>query len=164
MSDKWGRLVQQLLDAFPKHLPKCVAAEDWGDYADANQAFASVKEVNIDCDFLFRHRSVLGFINDDALRFLLPRVIACVVSKSAFNFDLFDAALFSLDLNCKKYGKIFSLHQQDAMLRTLRYLFSVVQGMDGVSERSHNKMTKVLNALEEARKQGPKPEKDRRNR
>ena len=164
MSDKWRRLTQELLDAFPKHLPKCVATENWGDYDDANRAFAGLQEGSIDCDFLFRQRSVLGFINDDALRFLLPRVIACVVSKSSFDPDLFDAALSSLDRNRNRYGEMFSSHQQEAMIKTVRYLFSVVQGMDGISERSRDAMTRVQNALEEARKKKPKNQKNQKDR
>ena len=120
-------LCRELFGEFPKLPPSIVVAgRAWGEYADAERAFVEHGE-DWDCRYLLTNRFSVGFVNDDAYRFLLPRLVNCSLRPEGLDADILDALISSLAGRVADFDRLFSPKQEHVLLRALQHLSGVVK-------------------------------------
>jgi hypothetical protein len=140
----------QMMEQFPKSAPVVVTHDGlhWGDYEHAKEMFA-LHGSNWDCEAVFTNRSVIGFVNDAAYLFLLPRMINCAFSAKGIDADILDYVIFALRDKIPRYPELFSPAQCSALIPPLRNLLGHVcdEYPDPGFEETEVELQRILGAL-----------------
>jgi hypothetical protein len=140
----FAALCTAMLAVFPSEPPQVVADQSWGDYGAAREAFR-LHGAHWSCKAIFQTRSILGFVNDDAFRFLVPRYLACSTDP-----DVFDCVVRYLRHNVPRFDSLFSPIQRAAIVLVLRFLHARYQAECGVAMNA--RIERIIEALlDEAR-------------
>jgi hypothetical protein len=89
------RAIERLFREFPDEPPEVVAEFEWGDYGDAIESF-KMAGGNWTDDFVMHNRSVIGFVNEPAYLYLLPRFIRASFTNMTIAWDILEYVLDSL--------------------------------------------------------------------
>ncbi len=140
-------LCRQLFAVFPCSAPDVVAEEDWGEYGESKRIFSELGST-WNCDEVFSNRTILGFVNNAAFLFLLPRFIRCSLVGNVINHDILDYIVFALNSKIREFPTLFSSEQRHILLMTLRHLFSQAQSECSKYEPTATQEQRILLALE----------------
>jgi hypothetical protein len=142
-----------LFDAFPDTAPDVVTEEEWGDYGEARLAFR-LHGSRWSCAAIFENRSIIGFVNDDAFRFLLPRFVSCALRENGVDGDILDYVLFALRDKTGKFASVFSRAQRAALIPPLQFLHDRVMVECFPSDRTACDIARIVRKLQ-ASETGP---------
>lgn len=117
---KYDALLESLERVFPSEPPAVVVEEDWGDYDDAKRAFAEAG-ANWHPQFVFVHRSTIGFVNLPAFIFLLPHFFRASDDQGSPDPDVFNYVITELKDRVRTNRDMFTEEQKRAVLDVLAY-------------------------------------------
>jgi hypothetical protein len=94
-NDELAPLVDALRAEFPSAPPEVVADQSWGDYGEAIDALRDHQGF-WDRDTVFRHRSVLRFVNDPAFAYLIPSFVRAAYDHGLPEYNVLGALVSAL--------------------------------------------------------------------
>jgi hypothetical protein len=112
--DALNQALQLLFNSFPNEPPEVVVDEHWGDYRDAEEAFSAAAG-RWTPEFVFEHRSIIGFVNMPAFKYLIPYFMRSCLTSEGLNFDVLAYAISEILFRIRETPNIFSHEQADAV-------------------------------------------------
>ncbi len=118
---RFWELVKDVQASFLQQEPEAVTDGHWGDYMDAELVFKNAP-IDWPADYVFEHRSIIGFVNDAGFLFLVPHFVQASYIAGEIKFDVLEYLVSELKFRIHTDKKLFSAKQRTSLEKALRFL------------------------------------------